>query len=282
VRAVLALTLVWFLAAPGAFAQEKIKNPIDGRDEGSLEFIKLTVNDLLKDKRPLGQIYKDNALIRAVWNKDANGVRKALRAGAPVDSYYVDGNAVFGSDASGSLAISDAVADGSTDLVKLLIEANADVNQRSLYRWRDGETPLYTAVAEEKNDLVPLLIKAGARGDPEQIRLGIDIRRAACKGFKLRDGEGYPHYPGYTGGGDVPDIAELVKRGADINARDPAGYTPLMYATNLGLVENVKTLLAHGADAKGALPFAESDSSWRGEERRQIAELLKAHLAKKK
>jgi ankyrin repeat protein len=237
--------------------------------------------EFLRDKRPLGQIYKDNALIRAVWYGDVNAVRKALKAGALVDSYFVDGNAGLGSDASGNLALCSAVAGGRTDVVKLLIVAGANVNLPRLDEGHCGETPLYTAVAGEKKDLVELLIKAGAKGDPKQIRLGIDMRRAACKGFKLRDGEGYAHPPGSAGGGDVPDIVEMVKRGADINAPDPAGYTPLMFATNLGLVENVKTLLAHGADAAPALPFAESDSSWRSQERRQIAELLKAHLKKK-
>ena len=84
------------------------------------------------------------------------------------------------------------------------------------------------------------------------------------------------------------DIAEVLKLGADINAGDPEGYTPLMYAANLGLVENVKTLLQHGADATRktkngitALALVEDRSSVNRAERAEIAQLLKQHLAAK-
>ena len=62
-----------------------------------------------------------------------------------------------------------------------------------------------------------------------------------------------------------------------------------MYAANLGLVENVKTLLDNGADAtrktRGgvtALSLTEADSSCARAGRRLVAELLKAHLGKRK
>ena len=47
------------------------------------------------------------------------------------------------------------------------------------------------------------------------------MRRAACRGFNLRKGDGYPLYPGNAGGDSAPEIAEILKRGADINAPDP-------------------------------------------------------------
>jgi hypothetical protein len=98
-RAVLALLVV----GPSALAQQK--NPLDGYDEGSIDIIKGMAKDVFKDKRPLEQIFKDNALIRAVWSEDVKAVRKALDAGALVNSYYIDGCAAFGSDASGHAAL---------------------------------------------------------------------------------------------------------------------------------------------------------------------------------
>ncbi len=84
-------------------------------------------------------------------------------------------------------------------------------------------------------------------------------------------------------------IIKVLKRGVDVNATDPRGHTALMYAANLGLVENVKVLLARGADATlktkygaTALSFMEEESSVARAERQQVAEILKAHLAKKK
>jgi ankyrin repeat protein len=62
-----------------------------------------------------------------------------------------------------------------------------------------------------------------------------------------------------------------------------------MYAANLGLVGNVKLLLARGADATRknkqgdtALSLLEGDSSVARAERREVAELLRTHLARKK
>jgi hypothetical protein len=289
------LPLAYFallVAGTSAFAQQK--NPLDGYDEGSIDFIKATKEEY-KDKRPLEQIFKDNALIRAVWAEDVKSIRNALKAGALVNSYYIDGCAAFGSDASGHTALMEAVSGGNVEIVKLLIEAKADVNLKCINHHHDGETALYRAVVKNKHGIVDLLVKAGAKEDPKQIRLGIEMRQAACRGFKLKEGQGYPLYPGNAGGDGSLTIEEMLKRGADINSADPAGYTPLMYAANLGLVENVKTLLARGADAtlkthasvtsnggETALLLAEADSSYAPKERRQVVELLKAHLAKKK
>jgi ankyrin repeat protein len=287
--------VVLLLLSTGSAAPGQEKNPLDGYDEGSIDFIKGMAKDVYKDTRSLKQIFKDNALVRAAGAGDVNAVRKALKAGALVNSIYLDGCAAFGSDASGETALLWAVAGDHLEVVKLLIEAKADVNLKSVNSWHDGETPLYRAVKANKAAIVEALVKAGAREKPEQIRQGIEMRRAACRGFKLKEGQGYPPYPGNAGGADAAEIADVLKRGGDINAPDPAGYMPLMYAANLGLVENVKDLLANGADATRqtyasstsnggttALSLAEEESFYAPAERRQVVAFLKAHLAKKK
>lgn len=269
----------------GITAQAQQRDDPDGFDESAIK----NMAEAHNDKRTIAQIRKDNALIRAVWKGDAQAVRKALQNGALINSYYIDGYAAFGSDASGHAALMEASSMGNVEMVKLLIDAKADLNLACVNPHYEGETALYRAVIKNHDAIVDLLVKAGAKGNPKQIRLGLEMRRAACRGFKLRDGEGYPRYPGSTGADGSPEIAEVLKRGADINAANPEGYTPLMYAANLGLIDNVKTLLAHGADArlktKGgttALSLVETESSYAPAERRQVAELLKAHLATRK
>jgi ankyrin repeat protein len=103
----------------------------------------------------------------------------------------------------------------------------------------------------------------------------------------MEPGEGYVPYPGVVRDLEgAPEIADVLAQGADVNWPAPEGYTALMFAANVGLVENVKTLLAHGADAAikakngaTALSMAERESSVNREERQQIVELLKEHLA---
>ena len=48
--------------------------------------------------------------------------------------------------------------------------------------------------------------------------------------------------------GHLAVVCELLARGADVNAADIDGYTPLITASNFGHVDVVRALLAAGAD----------------------------------
>jgi hypothetical protein len=137
-----------------------------------------------------------------------------------------------------------------------------------------------------------LVIKANSdeslKLDPK-ILLQNRLMEAACKGVSVAR-DGFPPAPGvYLGDEKSPDIATALKEGAKVDGPDQRGCTALMYASICGLPENVKTLLANGADArfkdKGgwtALMYAEAGHEWRVEGRREVAKLLKEHLAKKR
>jgi ankyrin repeat protein len=286
-----------FLAAFTS-AQEK-------RDPDGPESILKHLAKAFKDERTVEQIKKDNALIRAAAKGDADAIHKALQDGARINSRYIDGYAFLDEGESGYTALMFAVLNKRTDAIKLLLENKPDLEVKHPEGW----TALYLAVTGDNKEAVDLLVQAGARQDPTKIQLAHELIRAACKGFKLRDGEGFPPYPGGISDGppgpvlrelskkplpadqlgDPSDIVKVLDKQADINMPDPKGYTALMYAANLGLVENVKTLLAKGADAmlkssdgETALSLAEREGSmFRREERRQVVKVLKEHLAKK-
>lgn len=237
-----------------------------------------------KDTRSVAQIRKDNAMIAAASKGDAEAVSQAIKNGALVDSRYLDPAAFLDEGQTGYTALMRATLGGHDKVVKLLLENKPDLELE-----RHGKTSLYFAVLKDRVAIVELLRDAGAKGDPKQIRLTQDLIRAACRGFKMNRGEGYPLFPGYVGDpAKAPEILEVLQRGADVNAADPEGYTALMYAANLGLVDNVSVLLAHGADPRQkskeeetALSLAERrESSVAREGRRKVIELLNLHLAK--
>jgi ankyrin repeat protein len=94
--------------------------------------------------------------------KVADGLPALFRTGrspeiaAALIEAHADVNAVAGD--SRQTLLHGAAADGNTDIVKLLLNAKANVNARDV----SGETPLHSAVRSGKDDIVALLLDAKA------------------------------------------------------------------------------------------------------------------------
>lgn len=61
--------------------------------------------------------------------------------------------------------------------------------------------------------------------------------------------------------GNVDEVARYVKRGWNLNVRDPTGMTPLHYAAQEGHADVVKALIDSGADARPPRPTPLSPAS---------------------
>ncbi|KAF6527440.1 hypothetical protein HZS61_010484 [Fusarium oxysporum f. sp. conglutinans] len=117
-----------------------------------------------------------------------------------------------------------ACADGSNDLVALLLSKGADLTTTN----NDGWTPLNVASDSGHAEVVKMLLEKGAD-------------------FTTNEHGWTPlHSASYSGHTEVVKI--LLEKGADFTTKNEHGWTPLNLASSRGFAEVVKMLLEKGAD----------------------------------
>lgn len=148
----------------------------------------------------------------------------------------------------GHVPLHYAVRLGSEALVAALLAALADVNARD----DDGITPLHMAAQSPGGGaVVEALLQAGAEVDardstgrtPLHLAVGASVRWSdgiALFTFKRRMELGAAR--------DGAAIAPLLRNGADADARDSVGDTPLHHAVAQGNPHHVAVILGAGAD----------------------------------
>ena len=129
-----------------------------------------------------------------------------------------------------SESLLDAVSAGDVDLVRKLLAAGADCNERN----GDGATALMLAAHAGKLELVKTLIDAGADVNAtDELGLG-PLMKSAYNADVDR---------GFAGVGQA-----LIDAGANVEASIGYGVRPLMLAAGYGETAVVETLLNAGAD----------------------------------
>ena len=176
-----------------------------------------------------------------------------------------------------------AVTIGTPELVKILLEHNADPDQKignrqsmegtlGYFLTGNPETsPLlrasYYGDRNEKKDkkylrIVKLLLQHGAKVDVRDDSGTTPLHHSANFGLyglvrlmlkakaNIDERDGFQKTPlMFSAGSSGPKVTKyLIRKGADINAADKEGNTPLHYAARSGNVESVKLLLAAGAN----------------------------------
>ncbi len=219
--------------------------------DGAIEDMEL----LAKQDAPLEAIDDDGrtALHTAVDSGQVEAARWLLTHGAKVDA----------PDAGDMTPLHIAVWHTDVGMARLLLKQGAPLEAKDA----QGHTPLWLAAYISNRDMVELLLRAGADIHTT------DIDGRGVLHGRAQMGKRYAHQEEIT-------IRLLVKHGADPDAADPLGRTPLMSAVLDGSAARVKLLLSLGAktdikDEEGdtALDYAESA------EQPDIAALLQAQDA---
>jgi hypothetical protein len=152
--------------------------------------------------------------------------------------------------------------------VSNLIEQGANVNEDD----EDGLPPLYWAMVTGNLDFVRVLVDAGANLNRQVILGGGTYLHGVIK----------LHYINIK---YVETFKYLVEHGADINAQDNGGYTPLHAAIYYGTTEIIKYLISQGArvdipDNNGVTPTQLAEKSNTTQIREYFQRLKEARRAK--
>jgi uncharacterized protein len=169
-------------------------------------------------------------LIEACKNGDSDSVTSLLQQGASPDAFTPD------EPHGGMTALRWAVIRNHLNVVKVLLEAGADVNAKSA----DGITVLMVAAATGNTEMVGLFLDKGAEIDAQCSRGTTALMSASEEG-------------------NVDIMRMLLERGAAVNTKTLKGATALVQACIIGSPEYKNTIVVRpgppGA-GKDTLEFA--------------------------
>lgn len=163
-------------------------------------------------------------------------------------------------DSDGMTPLIHAAMRNHVPTVKMLLSRGADIEKANA----QGYPPLALAIAENKFEVAKALMEAGASIDKPSGPDGLTPLMVAVS--QVSAGEGGRFLPGSTRPVDV--ARDLIKHGADVNAKTHHGVTPLMIAAARNVTPMIGLLLQANADpalksneGKTALQIAEQNGS---------------------
>ncbi|WP_264336588.1 ankyrin repeat domain-containing protein [Wolbachia endosymbiont (group B) of Chorthippus brunneus] len=223
----------------------------------------------------LKQVQLDQELLIAAQYGNFDEVRDLVSQGASLNAKYSNGMTVmhsaayggnldivkyFVADAKNSLEIKDnggrvplhyAAYNGKLDVVKYFIdEGEVDVNLKD----SDGQTALHMASGGGRLDVVGYLaskgadIKAKDKDGKTPLDIAIDRKHDSIVKY-LKQAQLNEQLLAAVKDSDFNEVQGLVNRGANVNAKDKDGKTPLHYASqSIYSLDIVRYLISKGAD----------------------------------
>jgi cytohesin len=185
----------------------------------------------------------DISLFEAAFAGNIEAVKQAIAAGSDVNAKDAGGGTLTplhvattkeiaelllanGADVNakdsvtGATPLHEMAIYGQKEIVELLIAGGADVNANS----DDDGTPLDWAIRHKHPEIADLLRKHGAKsGAEDSIYVAVAVE-------------------------NIEAVKQHLAVGADVNAKDAGGGTPLLVAASRGHKEIVELLIAEGAD----------------------------------
>jgi ankyrin repeat protein len=177
-------------------------------------------------------------LQRAARNGNTEIVKLLISKGADVQA----------KDRDGTATLSMAAMAGNTDIAELLIMGGADINTKDRWEW----TPLHYACWRDHRDTVEFLLSKGADINSKEEEGKTPIAVAKSEGcneivelLRARGATESLHDAVIIE--DANDLKRLIASGADVNAMDENGQTPLHVAASRGSKKMVELLIEKGA-----------------------------------
>jgi ankyrin repeat protein len=174
-------------------------------------------------------------LLESVVNGDVDGIDRAIEAGENIDLV----------NDKGWSAAMFAVNLGDMDVLDRLISHQIDLNNAD----NEGVSPLIAAAALADKEMVQMLLAANAN-PLQKTGDGADAYDKAIEAGRklvaLMIAEAAATYAIETD--NLSELMKAIQRGAYINIRNNAGWTPLMFAVAEAEPNIVKVVLEHGPD----------------------------------
>ncbi len=194
----------------------------------------------------------DQAIIAAAMSSETEMVRLLLERGANPNA-ELKGNGT---------ALGYAVVVGAPlPLIKMLLTAGADPLRIINRKLPMGASALSLAVTFKNKEAVDAILATLKPGELSEARhfevldslMRVDsasMRRALDSGFKVnaKDPAGWTPLIRAAQSATPEIVAMLIEAGADVKARDEAGFSALHTAAEFGRTEQVAVLLKYGAD----------------------------------